>query len=176
MTEEELINDIVKGNKESFEKIFEKYKNYSFKVSIYVLKNEDDALDNVNNAWIKIYTALTNNKFNFKSKFSTWIYRILLNEALISLKTRKKEISIDTAKLGQEKFIDMRPYINNVEDEVEQKERISKIMKLLNPRQQQIVRALMEGYKFKEIAKNLKIKPNHLYQLISRIKESLKDL
>lgn len=176
MDEFELIKDIVKGNKKSFDIIFEEYKSYSYKISLHVLKNEDDALDNVNNSWMKIYAALISNKFNFKSKFSTWIYRIILNEALMSLKTRRKEISFDDIKIDENQIMDVKSYVDSVEDEEDRELRIRKIMKLLNPRQKQIVKLLLKGYKFKEIADKLKIKQNHFYQLTSRIKKMLKNI
>lgn len=176
MTEVELINEIIEGDKNAFDKLFEEYKNYSYKISYHVLNNEDDALDNVNNAWIKIYKALIENKFKFESKFSTWIYRIILNEALMMLKTQKKEISLDDGYFDQTQIIDIRSYSDNIEDKNEKEQRLNEIMKRLNPRQQKIVKMLIEGYKFKEIAEKLEIKPNHLYQLTSRIKNVVDSL
>jgi len=176
MDESDIIKNVIKGDKQAFNQIFEKYKGYSYKISIHVLKNEDDALDNVNNSWMKIYTALLNNKFNFKSKFSTWIYKIILNEALMILKTRKKEITFNDMQMDENQIMDFKSYIKSIEDEEDHEFRIEKIKKLLNPRQQQIIKLLMEGYKFREIAEKLDIKPNHLYQLTSRIKKVLKNI
>ncbi len=176
MDEFDLIKKIVKGNRDSFNILFEKYKNYSYKISLHVLKNEDDALDNVNNAWMKIYAALIDDKFNFKSKFSTWIYKIILNEALMSLKIRMKEIPFNDTKIDESQIMDVKSYIDNIEDKEDRELRIKKIMKFLNPRQKQIIKFLLEGYKFSEIADKLRITPNHLYQLTSRIKKMLKNI
>jgi RNA polymerase sigma-70 factor (ECF subfamily) len=176
MNENELIKNIITGDKKSFNTIFETYKEYSYKISFHIVQNSEDALDNVNNSWIKVYSALMNNKFKFESKFSTWLYRIVVNEALTLLKSRKREISINADEFDESKIMDVRSLINKIEDKSDKELRLNKIMNSLNPRQQQIVSLLIEGYKFNEIAMKLNIKTNHLYQLTSRIKKILKDV
>ena len=57
-----------------------------------MIKNHDDSADVVQNVFIKVYKAIK--KFEGKSKISTWIYRITVNECLTFLK-QKRKMNID---------------------------------------------------------------------------------
>lgn len=167
MKENELINLVPRGDRKAFESLFNKYKDYSYKISFSILRNEHDSLDNINDSWIKIYKALTENKFDRKSRFSTWIYRIIINEALHLLRKKKLEVLIDSDILNSMYSIES----DNMDEILDDGFRFEKVMKTLNLKQQKIINMLIEGYKFEEIAKELSIKPNHLYQITSRIKK-----
>lgn len=59
-----------------------------------LLHNEEDARDAVQSAFIRAFQSL--GRFREESRLSTWLHRILVNEALMKLRSRKgKEESID---------------------------------------------------------------------------------
>ncbi len=174
MNDIELIKKLLQGNEESFNELFKKYKDFTYRISFHILNDRDDAMDNVTNAWIKIYKALLNKTFQFKSKFSTWIYKIITNEALMLLKTRKSEVSLDAVSYN--KYQNNYYSVEMIEDKIYKEKRIEKLKNHLTPIQQKIIDMLMQGYKFQEIAKELQITTNYLYQLTSRIKKSLKNI
>jgi RNA polymerase sigma-70 factor (ECF subfamily) len=66
-----------------------------------IVGNRDDAEDAVQEAWLKAYAHL--NTFEGRSEFSTWLTRITINSALMTLRGRRRthpEASMETA-LGE---------------------------------------------------------------------------
>lgn len=61
----------------------------AFTIAISILKDEYRAEEVVHDAFVNAFKALP--KFRQSSKFSTWFYRIVVNEALQRLKKRKNE-------------------------------------------------------------------------------------
>jgi len=80
LNEEVLIKDAKKGSKQAFTELVKLHKNYIYAVIFQILKNREDTEDVMQNTFIKVYQKLYLYKGN--SKFSTWLYRIAVNEAL----------------------------------------------------------------------------------------------
>lgn len=81
----ELISKIKEGDTSDFKILVEQYKDVSFSLACSVLKNEQDAEDALQEAFIKAFKGL--GRFNFQSFFSTWFYKIVVN----TCKTRYTE-------------------------------------------------------------------------------------
>jgi RNA polymerase sigma-70 factor (ECF subfamily) len=58
-------------------------------MSFKMLKNREDAEDNLQNVFYKAYSKIR--QFEGKSQFSTWLMRIVINEALMVLRKRRSE-------------------------------------------------------------------------------------
>ena len=80
MKEAELISNAKGGDKAAFSALVKMHKAYLFAVVFQLLKSKEDAEDVLQNAFIKIYQKLYT--FKNQAKFSSWIYRIAINEAL----------------------------------------------------------------------------------------------
>ncbi len=64
-------------NREAFSKLISKHKNTVFNFCFRYLGNYDDADDCTQEIFIKLFHNL--HSFKFQSKFSTWLYRIIIN-------------------------------------------------------------------------------------------------
>jgi len=80
MEEFEIISDILKGDKEKFRFIVEKYQQMVFRTCMGFVHDKDDADDLTQEVFIKAYQSLP--KFKMESAFSTWLYRISVNASL----------------------------------------------------------------------------------------------
>ncbi|MCX6163514.1 MAG: sigma-70 family RNA polymerase sigma factor [Ignavibacteriae bacterium] len=78
----EIINKIQSGDTESFREIVEKYKDRAFSLTLKILKNQYEAEDSLQDAFIKLYKSLIEKKYEAKSKFSTYFYSIVFNTAV----------------------------------------------------------------------------------------------
>ena len=58
-----------------------------YSVSLGILKNHADAEDNLQNVLIKVYKNI--HRFEGRSKLSSWLVRIAINEALMKARKRK---------------------------------------------------------------------------------------
>jgi RNA polymerase sigma-70 factor (ECF subfamily) len=56
----------------------------AFKMACRITRNRDDAEDVIQDAWMKAYVHLQS--FDGKAKFSTWLTRIAINSALMTLR------------------------------------------------------------------------------------------
>jgi len=82
------LNEVVKGNTDAFGYFIQTYQNKAFGIAISIVKHEDDAKDVVQNSFITAYSSIL--KFRSDAKFSTWLYRIVVNTALQFLAQRKR--------------------------------------------------------------------------------------
>ena len=76
-TEKELIALAKAGDERSFELLIEQCKTKAYNIALRYLRNEEDAMDALQESFIKIYRHL--GSFKEGSKFDTWVYRIVVN-------------------------------------------------------------------------------------------------
>jgi len=85
--DETLVADAVRGSSAAFETLFERYRQKMFHVALSRLQNPEDAEDAVQQAFQQAYVHLKS--FQGQSRFSTWLTRIAINEALMLLRKRR---------------------------------------------------------------------------------------
>lgn len=88
MTEEDCLKQVIAGNTGYYRYIVDKYKDMMYSVAIGILKNDILAEEAVQDAFILAYKGLKN--FRGDARFSTWLYKITVNESLKQQKTKKK--------------------------------------------------------------------------------------
>jgi RNA polymerase sigma-70 factor, ECF subfamily len=88
-TEDSLISRARTGHTEAFSELVRMHSQQIYGVSLRMLKNHEDAEDNVQNVFCKAYDNL--HQFEGHSRFSTWLVRIAINEALMKLRKQQSE-------------------------------------------------------------------------------------
>ena len=96
---EQLVNKILSGDKNALATLVKDIQNNIFNLSLRFLWNKEDAEDATQEILIKIITNLA--KFEGKSKFTTWVYRISVNH-LMNLKKNKLEEQLNFPRFGQD--------------------------------------------------------------------------
>jgi len=76
----QLVQLAAAGNTQAFEFIMRRHNRLLFRTARSVLKNETEAEDVLQDAYVKAWRALNN--FRDDAKLSTWLVRIVVNEAL----------------------------------------------------------------------------------------------
>jgi RNA polymerase sigma-70 factor, ECF subfamily len=76
----EVVRRVQEGETEAFEVLVEKYKRKTFRLAYGVLRDQEEALDVSQEAFVKAYRSLA--KFKGESAFYTWLFRITMNLAL----------------------------------------------------------------------------------------------
>ncbi len=74
------IDSVLSGNRNDYKYLVERHSGMSYSVALKIVKNETEAEEIVQEAFIKAYNVL--HTFKKKSKFSTWLYRIVYNMAI----------------------------------------------------------------------------------------------
>ncbi|PWD99065.1 RNA polymerase sigma factor [Marinilabilia rubra] len=97
-----IIKQIKNGDVAAYSVLIERYRHMVFTLALQLLKNEADAEEVAQDAFLKAYRAL--DKFEGRSSFSTWIYKITYFQAISKLrKSKKKEVGYDEDFNGYEK-------------------------------------------------------------------------
>lgn len=104
--DEEYIQHVLSGDIQAFRFLVIKYKDRAYNLSRSVVNSDLVAEEAVQDAFIQAYRSLS--KFKGKSTFSTWFYRIVVNESLKKNKKKKLQyIPIDEV-FSDEQIIDLR--------------------------------------------------------------------
>src|SRR5687768_13095249 len=95
-TDAELVERAAKGDETAFERIMRKNNRLLFRTARSILKSDAEAEDALQEAYLRAWRALP--KFRADSKLSTWLVRIVINEALGRQRRRVAQvIPLDTA-------------------------------------------------------------------------------
>lgn len=150
----EVIKDAAKGNLSAFENIVKNYQYYAYTVAYRVLLDEDDTKDVVQESFVRIWKNLKN--YNDNVKFTTWMYKIIINLCYDLL--RKRKIDKERMESIDESLIDNLEDIEKTYSNREQAEIIRFISDSL-PAKQKMVFVLrdLEGLNTEEVAKILEI-------------------
>ena len=76
----EIIKQAQKGSESALDKLLRMHQPYVYNIAWKMVRNPTDAEDLTQEALVKITINLS--KFNFKSQFRTWAYRIVVNHFL----------------------------------------------------------------------------------------------
>lgn len=88
LSDEQLVELVRSQDQELYRELVQRYQNKLLRYANYLVRNEEMAADVVQEALIKAFVNLQS--FNTKKKFSSWLYRIVHNEAVNYLKKSKK--------------------------------------------------------------------------------------
>ena len=138
----ELVLEIKHNNKIAFEKLYNRYNKLVYGIAFSILKNKEDSEDVVQTVFSKLY-VLEKDKLP-TDKIGTWLYTVTKNEALILLRKNNKAIDLDT-------IYDLEDENNEI-DKLINKDTYNKLIKDLNPKEQEIVTLkILSNFTFKEI-------------------------
>ena len=138
----ELFIEIKHNNKIAFEKLYNRYNKLVYGIAFSILKNKEDSEDAVQTVFSKLY-VLEKDKIP-TDKIGTWLYTVTKNEALILLRKNNKAIDLDT-------IYDLEDENNEI-DKLINKDTYNKLIKDLNPKEQEIVTLkILSNFTFKEI-------------------------
>ena len=115
-TDIELIEFAVAGRRESLEALIKRHQPFIYNLAWKMVHDPDDAWDLTQEALIKVVTNLA--KFQKKSSFRTWLYRIVVNHFLETKRRKRETFVSDFVRFGDN--LDSIP--NEEMDEMEQAE------------------------------------------------------
>ncbi len=105
LDDDELVEAARRGDHDAFRTLFERYHRRAYALAVGVVRNPDDALDVVQDAFIKAHKYL--DKFEGNSGFYTWLYRIVMNLAIDHLRKHRRvnPVELDEARLQEESLL-----------------------------------------------------------------------
>ncbi len=91
-----IVQEVLAGNKRAFGDLVDRHKDKAMTLAMRMLRNREDAEEAIQDAFVRAFNALP--RFEWKSSFSTWFYRIVYNVCATQLSRRGEDlhIAIDT--------------------------------------------------------------------------------
>ena len=176
----EVVRRVQAGDSEAFEALVEKYKRKTFRLAYGVLRDQEEALDVAQEAFVKAFRSLP--KFKGDSAFYTWLFRITMNVAL----DRKRQRATRAKSLGTEDVppeewertavaTDVSP-----DDEAASAERRARIGRALESLSEQhrtiIILSDIEGLSYREIAEVLAIPMGTVMSRLHNARKRLREI
>lgn len=95
VTDDELVRRVQAGRDEAFDELVRRYERKVYNICYRMLGNDQDASEALQDTFLRAFRFLP--RFQFKSSFFTWIYRIATNVSLTRLRKRKQPeiVSLD---------------------------------------------------------------------------------
>lgn len=91
--EQEIIRRCLDGDSEQYAILVDKYKVMAYNIAYRMLRDEETAKDLSQEGFISAYESLEN--FNYGCKFSSWLYRIIVNKCKDHLKAVRETAPLD---------------------------------------------------------------------------------
>jgi RNA polymerase sigma-70 factor (ECF subfamily) len=88
LSDDQLLTLAQDGEEDAFAELMSRNSSTSFKLALSILKDRQDAEDEVQNSYWNAWRYL--GRFQRDSKFSTWISRIVINQCLMRLRKARK--------------------------------------------------------------------------------------
>ncbi len=186
-TDETLILEAQGGDMGAFEELVHRYDSKVLAMAVNFVGDADDAKDVYQEVFIRVYRALP--RFQGKSSFSTWIYRIAINvcKTHLAKRARRRQVSIDEPIEGEEGGVALSEFLadsNTAEKRLlnsERGEHLLAAVRLLSPKQRLVFTLRhYHGFKLREIASMMKCAEGtvkrHLFSATQRMRSELKIL
>ncbi len=173
MTDPEAIAIVLSGNASAFRDIVLRHQDKIFRLCAGMV-GISDAEDAAQEAFLKAYKNLS--RFDGRSQFSTWLYRIASNHCLDILKKRRsaREDSLEriTAETGDSSalFSDPSSFMSDFDD----RETVRLLLERLSPDYKMIlILREQQGLAYEEIAETLEISLEAVKVRIFRARDAL---
>jgi RNA polymerase sigma-70 factor (ECF subfamily) len=185
LSDKELIIQAKQGNNAAFEELIYRYDRSVLSITMKYVRDEDEAKDLYQEIFIRVYRGIKN--FEFRSEFSTWLFRIAVNVCLTYKSRSKDHLKFSIHKeYDEDSDEDKRDELeldgSTPEEEAissELGELIHTAVENLSPKQKiTFVLKHYEGYKIREIAEMLDCKEGtvkkYLFDATKNLRKKLK--
>jgi len=157
LSDNDLIIQARNGNNSAFTNLFYRYDKRVFSIAAQYFQSSDDAKDVYQEVFIRVFKGLK--KFEFRSEFSTWLFRVTTNVCLTHKAQYKKyqSVSISPDENDESPKLDLVSSENDEPDNQlinsERKGKVQKAIESLAPKQKMAFKLKhIHEYKIKEIA------------------------
>jgi len=126
--EKALVEAAQNGDERAFSSLVAACRHRAWNVCLRICCNHHDAEDALQSALALAWKNL--HKFNGKSSFGTWFYRIATNASLQLIRTRKHTISIDEDSFGNE--VELEDFHAEFTESLENQDYLARALETLN--------------------------------------------
>ena len=176
LTDQQLISQTLDGQTAAFGMLVRKYQNRLFNSMVHLLRNQSDAEDVVQDAFLLALRKL--DSFQGNSQFYTWLFRIAHNTAISKLRRKKPTVSLESTESNQRlDFPDDGPAVS---EDLERRERQSGLMRAMDmlsgEHREILILREMEEQSYETISEILDLPVGTVRSRLHRARSQLKEL
>jgi RNA polymerase sigma-70 factor (ECF subfamily) len=163
--ERQLVRQAQKGDRAAFELLVQRHQHRVFAVARGILKRQEDVEDVAQQVFVKAYFSLK--RFDQRAAFSTWLYKITINECWDLLRKRKARPLVYESDFNEEQS---RQYSAterestkgpDTSDRMAMRERLETMLGQLEKRDRaMLILKEVEGFSVEEIALSMGLNAN----------------
>ena len=161
----ELVRRAQAGDKEAFEELVRRHQHRVFAVAGGILRRREDVEDIAQQVFVKAYFSLK--RFDQRAAFSTWLYRITVNECWDLLRKKKVRPLLYESDLSEEQAQQFSATerldsgAQDVSDKLEAQQQVENLLQGLDERDRMmLILKEVEGFAIEEIAQILDLNGN----------------
>src|SRR6266700_607018 len=161
----ELVRRAQREDKEAFEELIRRHQHRVFAVAGGIVRRREDVEDIAQQVFVKAYFSLK--RFDQRAAFSTWLYKITVNECWDLLRKKKVRPLVYESDLSEEQArqVMMSGEKENPGPDISEKlvarERVERLLKGLDERDRlMLILKEVEGFSIDEIAEVLDLNGN----------------
>ena len=163
--ERQIVRRAQKGDKAAFELLVERHQHRVFAVARGIVKRQEDAEDVAQQVFVKAYFSLK--RFDQRAAFSTWLYKITVNECWDLLRKRKARPLVYESDFNDEQSSQFSAIEResaggpDTSERLAMRQRLHNMLEQLEPRDRSmLVLKEVEGFSVEEIAELLGLNAN----------------
>lgn len=164
-----LVKKAQKGDDKAFLKLFQQYEKDIYRMAYVYVKNENDALDVVQEVAYKSFKKM--NTLKYPEYFKTWLIKIAITCSIDSVRKKKKVVQLKP---------EFNEFIEAEDEDIPLSITLQELLNALNEEEKSIVLLkYYEGYSFQEIAELLDMPlgtaKSLLYRALGKLRKQLKE-
>ncbi len=161
----ELVRRAQTGDREAFEELVRRNQHRVFAVAGGILRRREDVEDIAQQVFVKAYFSLK--RFDQRAAFSTWLYKITVNECWDLLRKKKVRPLLYESDLSEEQAQQfgapekLHSGAQDISVKLEAQQRVERLLQGLDPRDRMmLILKEVEGFAIEEIAEILNLNAN----------------
>lgn len=189
VTDAAVVAQVLAGDKDAFRVLVERHSRSIYRVAYRMTNDPQDSEEIVQETFLRAYKSLE--RFELRSNFSTWLYRIAVNRSLDLLGARKVRMqttdayqitdSPDSEDCRQIQLPTTEPGPDRLLLSGEVQKRVAQAMTLLTPAERvAFTMRHMEGQSIEEISRVLNLKAsaakNCVFRAVKKLRQQLEPL
>jgi RNA polymerase sigma-70 factor, ECF subfamily len=177
----ELVRLAQTGDEAAFEELIRRHQQRVFGLVSGILRRRDDVEDVVQQVFLKVFVSLK--RFDHRSAFSTWLYKISVNECWDYLRKRKVRPLTYEADLSEDQVSRLDGVVSadrppeNPSDRAEARDLLERMLeKIPDEDRQLLILKEVEGFSVQELAEMLDLNVNTVKVRLFRSRAKLMDV
>ncbi|MBI4467235.1 MAG: sigma-70 family RNA polymerase sigma factor [Acidobacteria bacterium] len=181
--ERRWIEQAQRGDHEAFARLLQRHQRRVFSLIAHLVRSPAEVEDIAQEVFLKVYRSL--GRFDFRAAFSTWLYRVVVNECYDHLRRQRaqKSSAASEVQVGELEELDrlavgqVGPAPADAARRAELRQLVERLFRRL-PADDRLLLALreLEGFSMEEIAGLLKVKENTVKVRLFRARKRLVEI